>query len=190
MPPAAALSRVPDTPFVAGDPSIERIVDEEETAANGEMFKDARLQERLFDQIHAVEFNLEDDFRSAEVGSLLSSGGLVVTSFERIDDGEADAEPIREAAAAAEAHVSSFIDDVDADTLSRGRFPAHQRRRRGSGDPEVEERPASSEHGSLRQPGAKRRNVLRRPPRARASVEEESLEQEVFEEAGCRCGER
>src|SRR6476646_711298 len=29
---------VPNTPFVAGDPSIERIVDEEETAANGEMF--------------------------------------------------------------------------------------------------------------------------------------------------------
>ena len=65
---------IPDTPFVAGDPSIERIVDEEETAANGEMFKDARLQERIFDQIHAVEFNMEDDFRNAEVGSLLSAG--------------------------------------------------------------------------------------------------------------------
>jgi ribonuclease G len=65
---------VPDTPFVAGDPSIERIVDEEETAANGEMFKDARLQERIFDQIHAVEFNMEDDFRTAEVGSILSGG--------------------------------------------------------------------------------------------------------------------
>ena len=66
---------VPDTPFVAGDPSIERIVDEEESAAvNGEMFKDARLQERIFDQIHAVEFNMEDDFRTAEVGSLLPSG--------------------------------------------------------------------------------------------------------------------
>ena len=49
---------VPNTPFVSGDPSIERIVDEEETAANGEMFKDARLQERIFDQIHAIEFNM------------------------------------------------------------------------------------------------------------------------------------
>src|SRR6266498_6117974 len=29
-----------DTPFVAADPSILRIIDEEETAANGEMFKD------------------------------------------------------------------------------------------------------------------------------------------------------
>src|SRR5918996_1187412 len=87
-PPSAPRFEIPDTPFVAGDPSIERIIDEEETAANGEMFKDARLQERLFDQIHAVEFNMEDDdFRSAEVGSLLSSG-LGGASFERIDDGE------------------------------------------------------------------------------------------------------
>src|SRR6476659_945815 len=59
--PAPQQFDVPDTPFVAGDPSIERIVDEEEVAAvNGEMFKDARLQERIFDQIHAVEFNFED----------------------------------------------------------------------------------------------------------------------------------
>ena len=87
---------IPDTPFVAGDPSIERIVDEEETAANGEMFKDARLQERIFDQIHAVEFNMEDDFRTAEVGSLLSVG-FGGDSFERIDDGDdVMAEPIRE----------------------------------------------------------------------------------------------
>src|SRR5205085_350590 len=86
---------VPDTPFVAGDPSIERIVDEEETAANGEMFKDARLQERLFDQIHAVEFNMDDDFRTAEVGSVLSSG-LGSESFERVDDGATEVEPIRE----------------------------------------------------------------------------------------------
>ncbi|HEX2271164.1 MAG TPA: hypothetical protein VHH35_16585 [Pyrinomonadaceae bacterium] len=112
-PPSAPEFEVPDTPFVTGDPSIERIVDEEETAAvNGEMFKDARLQERIFDQIHAVEFNMEDDFRHAEVGSLLS-GGLGGDAFERIDDGESDAEPIvREGQRPREAHVSSFIDDV------------------------------------------------------------------------------
>ena len=105
---------VPNTPFVAGDPSIERIVDEEETAANGEMFKDARLQERLFDQIHAVEFNMEDDFRTAEVGSLLSSG-FGTDSFERIDDGEdVGVTPVREERRPREAHVSSFIDDVSA----------------------------------------------------------------------------
>jgi ribonuclease G len=115
---------VPDTPFVAGDPSIERIVDEEETAAvNGEMFKDARLQERIFDQIHAVEFNIEDDdFRTAEVGSLISSG-FGEDVFERVDDGSEDpGEPIATERRPAEAHVSSFIDDVSDDTLRRMEF--------------------------------------------------------------------
>src|SRR5687767_2439344 len=133
---------VPNTPFVAGDPSIERIVDEEETAANGEMFKDARLQERIFDQIHAVEFNMEDDFRTAEVGSLLSSGfGSDV--FERVDDGEDVAsEPIREGRRPAEAHVSSFVDDVTDETMRRMEF------QRVSDD--EEEAPATAEPASKR----------------------------------------
>jgi Rne/Rng family ribonuclease len=114
---------VPATPFVAADPSIERIVDEEETAAvNGEMFKDARLQERIFDQIHAVEFNMEDDFRHAEVGSLLS-GGFGDDEFERVDDGESEAEPVlREGQRPREAHVSSFIDDVPTEPLHSAGF--------------------------------------------------------------------
>ena len=114
--PSQPTFEVPDTPFVAGDPSIERIVDEEETAASGEMFKDARLQERIFDQIHAVEFNMEDDFRSAEVGSVLSAG-LGTDTFERIVDADAENEPMREAGRPREAHVSSFIDDVEPATF-------------------------------------------------------------------------
>ena len=108
---------VPETPFVAGDPSIERIVDEEETAANGAMFKDARLQERIFDQIHAVEFNIEDDdFRTAEVGSLLQSG-FGADTFERVDDGaDAGVEPVRAERRPLEAHVSSFVDDINDNT--------------------------------------------------------------------------
>src|SRR5215207_8356711 len=121
-PPQAPHFEIPDTPFVAGDPSIERIVDEEETAANGEMFKDARLQERIFDQIHAVEFNMqEDDFRTAEVGSLLSVG-LGTDSFERIVDGETDTEPIREDRPPREAHLSTFVDDVASDTMGNVSF--------------------------------------------------------------------
>jgi hypothetical protein len=115
---------VPDTPFVAGDPSIERIVDEEETAAvNGEMFKDARLQERLFDQIHAVEFNMEDDYRNAEVGSLLS-GGLGDDNFERVDDDGSDAEQglVREGRQPKEAHLDGFVDDVQTEVLKKGSF--------------------------------------------------------------------
>jgi ribonuclease G len=116
-PPPSPQFEIPDTPFVAGDPSIERIVDEEETAANGEMFKDARLQERLFDQIHAVEFNMdEDDFRNAEVGSLLSQG-LGSDSFERVEDTDTDLEPVREDRPPREAHVSSFVDDVTSETM-------------------------------------------------------------------------
>jgi ribonuclease G len=104
-----------DTPFVASDPSVHRIIDEEETAlVNGEMFKDARLQERLLDQIHAGEFNLEDDFRTAEVGSLLSSVDYRDESFQRIDDGEvlADSAPPRSREQVA-AHLESFRDEVD-----------------------------------------------------------------------------
>src|SRR5437660_965377 len=50
------------TPFIADAGSFERVVDEDEVVAaeNGAMFKDARLQERIFDQIHAVEFDIED----------------------------------------------------------------------------------------------------------------------------------
>jgi ribonuclease G len=132
---------IPDTPFVAGDPSIERIVDEEETAANGEMFKDARLQERIFDQIHAVEFNMEDDFRSAEVGSLLSAG-LGSASFERIDDSDSEGEPIREAGRPREAHLSSFIDDVAPATLGGGGFQRISDEEEALA-PEVVEKPAS-----------------------------------------------
>jgi len=114
-----------DTPFVAADPSIQRIVDEEETAANGEMFKDARLQERLFDQIHASEFNLEDDFRTAEVGSVISSVDYRDDSFQRVDDGDsADlagsvAPRVREPIAA---RIESFVDEVDDNRLQSASF--------------------------------------------------------------------
>jgi len=114
-----------DTPFVAADPSIQRIVDEEETAANGEMFKDARLQERLFDQIHASEFNLEDDFRTAEVGSVMSSVDYRDDSFQRVDDGDGAevggsvAPRMREPIAA---RIESFVDEVEDNRLQSASF--------------------------------------------------------------------
>ncbi|MGZ8846351.1 MAG: Rne/Rng family ribonuclease [Pyrinomonadaceae bacterium] len=114
-----------DTPFVAADPSILRIIDEEETAANGEMFKDARLQERLFDQIHAGEFNLEDDFRTAEVGSVISNVDYRDESFQRVDDGD-NAEPVESAALRTRepiaAHIEGFVDDVNENVLQGGSF--------------------------------------------------------------------
>ena len=142
-----------DTPFVAADPSILRIIDEEETAANGEMFKDARLQERLFDQIHAGEFNLEDDFRTAEVGSVISSVDYSGDSFQRIDDGE-NAEPVEGASSRTRepvaARIESFVDNVDENLLRRGSFERVSddeaeseatARSAGEPEPELEEKP-------------------------------------------------
>ena len=114
-----------NTPFVAADPSIQRIIDEEETAAvNGEMFKDARLQERIFDQIHAVEFNFDDDFRTAEVGSLLPSGGYRDASFQRIDDDASDDEgqQLMQAPEQVAAHVEGFVDSPPQETFKGRSF--------------------------------------------------------------------
>jgi Rne/Rng family ribonuclease len=106
-----------DTPFVVPGSSFERISDEEERALNGEMFKDARLQERLMDEVHAAEFDMED-LPSAPVGSLLpemtDSG-----SFQRIaDDDDSNGAPLSRARELEAARVRDFIDEV-ADEGSR-----------------------------------------------------------------------
>jgi ribonuclease G len=123
-PPAEPFRRQTEdinTPFVAGDPSIQRIVDEEETS--GELFKDARLQERIFDQIHAVEFNLEDDFRTAEVGSLLSESAFGDPSFQRIDDSDiATTEQQIRTPTPVEAHLDAFVEDLEGTLKSSGSF--------------------------------------------------------------------
>ena len=108
-----------NTPFATGGDSFERVSDDEERAMNGEMFKDARLQERIMDAVHAVEFDLED-VPSAPVGSLLGKAATESGRFQRVadeeDTGEASARKAREIEAA---HVRTFIDEV-ADESSRG----------------------------------------------------------------------
>ena len=112
-----------DTPFVSGA-SFERISDDEERALNGEMLKDARLQERIMDEVHAVEFDLED-LPSAPVGSLLSDEFRESGEFHRIADPDEMEEvavvPLRPVE---EAHVRDFVDEI-ADESSRS--PAFQR---------------------------------------------------------------
>src|SRR2546423_213033 len=101
-----------DTPFVVGGVSFERVSDDEERAMNGEMFKDARLQERITDAVHAVEFDLED-VPSAPVGSLLSEGLGEGGDFQRIaDDEEIAPPPARRAPKIEAAHVDHFDDEV------------------------------------------------------------------------------
>jgi len=108
-----------ETPFVVSGGDFERVSDDEERAMNGEMFKDARLQERIMDEVHAVEFDLED-VPSAPVGSLLTGSTTEMSDFQRIADEEEAAPPprppTREIAAA---HVRDFVDEV-VDESSRG----------------------------------------------------------------------
>jgi len=92
-------------------------VSDDEGLINGEMLKDARLQERIMDEVHAAEFDLED-VPSAPVGSLLEdfreSG-----EFQRVADSEdAEVAAVRPRAIE-EAHVRDFVDEV-VDESSRG----------------------------------------------------------------------
>jgi ribonuclease G len=102
-----------DTPFVSMGSSFERISDDEERAMNGEMFKDARLQERLMDEVHAAEFDMED-VASAPVGSLLSDQSLSPDgSFQRIaDDDDGGAAPSTRARELEATRVRGFVDEV------------------------------------------------------------------------------
>jgi ribonuclease G len=129
QPQAASSFTVEDiaTPFVADSSSFQRVVDEDETAAeNGAMFKDARIQERIFDQIHAVEFDMED-VPTTEVGSLLGAETPARGSFQRVDDSDiAPADEGREPPAYVQetvaAHVGAFIDEIKEETVGAQTF--------------------------------------------------------------------
>ncbi|MDQ3687838.1 MAG: Rne/Rng family ribonuclease [Acidobacteriota bacterium] len=114
-----------NTPFVSGADSFQRIVDEDEAAIEeGSMFKDARLQERLLDQIHAVEFDIEDV--ATEVGSLLSSSTSAASAFQRIDDGEAEADDnqsrLQKTRRPIAASVTRLADELSEDAPSSASF--------------------------------------------------------------------
>src|SRR5918912_3150359 len=128
---AQAASSAPEaeaveTPFAAGEATFERVIDEDERAAeDGSMLKDAIMQERLFDQIHAVEFDMEG-VPAAEVGSILSTGAASSASFERIDDSDLASElenralpPVQQTVAA---HVDTFVDEVSEEAASTQSF--------------------------------------------------------------------
>ncbi len=111
-----------DTPFVSAA-SFERVSDEE-SVLNGEMLKDARLQERIMDEVHAVEFDLED-VPSAPVGSLLAEEFRESGEFQRVaDPDDADVIAASRPRQIEEAHVRDFVDEI-VDESSRG--PSFQR---------------------------------------------------------------
>jgi ribonuclease G len=76
------------------------------------MLKDARLQERIMDEVHAIEFDLED-VPSAPVGSLLSDEFRESGEFQRVaDTEEADAIGAARPPVVEEAHVRDFVDEI------------------------------------------------------------------------------
>jgi len=130
------------TPFVAADDSFERVVDEEEYAAeNGSMFKDARLQERLSDQTRAVEFDMETT-ASAEVGSLLGAEAGGGAGFERIVDSDAVETEARLRSVQPEvaASVAGLVEEVEGEDA----FATPQTFERVSDDEGGAEAPAAS----------------------------------------------
>ncbi len=83
-------SMMPEPVFDFDDSGFERVIDDEDT---GELFKDAYLQEAIFDKVRAVEFDMES-IDEAPVGSLL--GDMSTDSrFERIAD-EDEEQPAKE----------------------------------------------------------------------------------------------
>ena len=105
-----------DTPFVSAA-SFERVSDDE-NVLNGEMLKDARLQERIMDEVHAVEFDLED-LPSAPVGSLLSEDFRESGEFQRVADSDDAEVAAARPRTIEEAHVRDFVDEV-VDESTRG----------------------------------------------------------------------
>ncbi len=120
---SSALAEI-QTPFVAADNDFQRIIDDEAAAAEeGSMLKDARLQERLTDQIRAVEFDMETT-QTAEVGSLFAGSAIHSdASFQRIDDSDGEgteqpAQPMGFVQQTVAAHVKAFVDEIAEETVS------------------------------------------------------------------------
>jgi ribonuclease G len=135
------------TPFVAAADSFERVVDEEESAAEfGSAFKDARLQERLSDQTRAVEFDIEPT-TTAEVGSLL--GGVEMGGgFERIVDSDAEAfDDMHARLHSVQPEVAAAVAEFVEDEESADAFAGTQAFERVSDDEKTAEAPASRKRG-------------------------------------------
>jgi ribonuclease G len=160
------------TPFVAGADSFERIVDEEESAAEfGSAFKDARLQERLTDQTRAVEFDMETT-PTAEVGSLLGGASSSGGGFERIADDDDDGAEVTHARLHSvqpevAASVAEFVGDVDASDT----FAAPQSFERVSDDESAPAQRSSKKAAKGAAKSASKKGSKKSAARAESAVE-------------------
>ena len=170
-----------ETPFVVSGTDFERVSDDEERAMNGEMFKDARLQERIMDEVHAVEFDLED-VPSAPVGSLLTGSTTEMSDFQRIADEEEAAPPPRPPTREiASAQVRDFVDEV-VDESSRGfSFQRVSDEEESQVDSKESSKPAASPTATKKESlGSRRRKKAGVISRLfKAKKEEEAIEAET-----------
>ncbi|WP_352431392.1 Rne/Rng family ribonuclease [Pyrinomonas sp.] len=144
------------TPFAAGA-GFERVVDEEGAADEGALLKDAIVQERITDEVRALEFDIEPT-TTAEVGSILSSVA-VSSAFERVDDSDAPTTadpPVAVASEVEEAPTSrrrSRRKKSEAAEVAQEEAPASRRGRRKS---QKAEAPAPSSRRGRRRTETKR----------------------------------
>ena len=147
--------------FEFEDSGFERIIDDEDT---GEMFKDAFMQERIVDQVRAVEFDMEDT-AEAEVGSLLASVTGSAAGFERIADEDEDLSSAEPAKRKRKAPTKS----------SHGKFSKTSKRKK-SDDGEGEAGDEIAEAAPEKKPAKAKAATKAKTTRGKAKKEAESLE--------------
>jgi hypothetical protein len=161
------------TPFVAGADSFERIVDEEESAAEfGDALKDARLQERLTDQTRAVEFDM-DTTATAEVGSLLSGGVSGGGGFERIVDSDAADADTHARLHSVQPEVAASVAELVGDVEAGDAFASPQEFERVSDD---ESAPAAQRSSKKASKGAAKSSSKKGSKKAASSRAESAAE--------------
>ena len=106
----------PPVDYQLEDSNFERVVDDE---TEGDLFKEARVQERLTDQVRAIEFEIEPT-ANVEVGTLVLD--RAANQFERVDDGEGE-----------EVQPQTTADATQTATASEESTPRRRRNRRGKG---------------------------------------------------------
>jgi ribonuclease G len=162
------------TPFVDGTEDFQRIVDEEENAAeDGSMFKDARVQERLLDQIHAVEFDME-----ANPSSVFAAGSSSSPSFERVDDDSDASQTVSNARRSAQPKVAASIARLEDELVEEDAFVSNSQSFQRISDDEAVEAVVGSPDKTVAEAKAKRgagRSATKRG--AKASSTEEVTEE-------------
>ncbi len=145
--------------FEIEDSGFERIIDDEDT---GEMFKDAYMQEAIFDKVRAVEFEMEST-ASAEVGSLIGSVSGAPNGFQRIaDEDEIEEKPKKRSTS---------------NRKSAGKFREESK---SAGETETEEEINSRRKESA---GAKRNSANKKTARKTDGKEEDSVDENNSENA-------